>query len=138
MLFRSNLMYNVRQCRLNVPLYEDIKYCSFFLEILICHFSHDVTGIYERNGSERVMLFLPLYHMFGIVVLFSSLFVRNTIILADGFTIPRLVAAVKRCKVDHVLQSLFKFERHFAFHLLMLLARFPCIEQIALTAVASD
>ena len=66
---------------------------------LCVRFRHAETGIYARSGEERVLLFLPMYHMFGIMVMLTALADGNTLIVMAKYNVNQFVNNIKLYKV---------------------------------------
>ena len=81
-----------------------VIYCACYT----LFFRHPKTGIYCGEGSERTLLFLPMYHLYGLAMLLLSMFKGYTIISMPKYEMNTLVTHIKTYQVNVKLQASLK------------------------------
>ena len=84
---------------LSLHLQKSFKIDEIWQYPLFLNFRHSETGIYASSGRERVLMFLPMYHMFGIMVMLTALADGNTLVLMPKYDIRNFIKTIKQYKV---------------------------------------
>ena len=72
----------------------------YVIMLLSTFFRHPKTYMYSGEGHERVLLFLPMFHSIGLMLMFTSLFEGHTIIAMRNYDMNTLLKHSKTYKVN--------------------------------------
>ena len=73
---------------------------------------HPKTGIYSGDGSERMLLFLPMYHLYGSTMMLLSMFEGHTTISMAKYEMNALLKHSKSYQVNVKLPAELKSGVH--------------------------
>ena len=83
------------------------------VNVWVAYFSrHPKTGFYSGAGSERMLLFLPMYHLFGLTMMLLSMFEGHTTISMAKYEMNALLKHSKTYQVNVKLPAELKSGVH--------------------------
>ena len=72
----------------------------YVIMLLSTFFRHPKTYMYSGDGHERLLLFLPMFHSIGLMLMLTSLFEGHTIIAMRNYEMNTLLKHIKTYKVN--------------------------------------